>query len=78
MQVVIPYGMDAREWVDSTGDNLSSIVRPMRLDRGDQWVEWGQYVRSTLARRGILTPDSTQFNDFEEWAARFNSVIANI
>jgi len=76
VNLVDPRGLEKREWVDYTADNLSAYLRVMKIESGDQWKEWGSYARQTLFRRGIVVPDPTQFEDFEEWASRFNQIIS--
>jgi hypothetical protein len=78
VNVVDPRGMSIRDWVDSTLDLLSSFVPIMKIEKDEQWREWGNFVRLTLKRRGILVPDPSQFPEFEDWAFRFNQVIALI
>ena len=78
MITVDPRLTDTRDWLDYTGDNLSGLVRVMKVESGDQWREWGDYVRQVLRIRGILVPQPDQFNEWEEWAFRFNQAIAAV
>jgi hypothetical protein len=75
VNLVDPRGLETRDWVDYTADNLSSFVRVMKIADGSQWREWGDHVRQSLRSRGILVPQPDQFDDWEEWAIRFNQVI---
>lgn len=78
MIVVIPYGMETRDWVDRTASNLARFVSVLKIQRGDEWRVWGSHVRQVLAVKGILTPDPDEFEDWTEWASRFNQIISPI
>lgn len=77
MNVINPVGMPPREWVDASADLLADIIPIMILRTDEEWREWGYHVRQTLSVRGILIPDPDTF-EFEEWAQRFNQVIAGV
>lgn len=70
--------MPILEWIDSTADMLSGEIPLMVAQKDSDWRTWGWLVRQTFSARGILTPDPSQFLDFEEWAMRFNQVIAQV
>jgi hypothetical protein len=76
--VVDPRGLTPREWCDYTADNLSGIMSPMKVDRDEDWRRFGAYALAQIRRFGVLPPDPLQFDDFEEWAFRFNQVIAPV
>ena len=76
MNLIDPRGLEAREWLDYTGDNLASLVSIMVVSSGDDWREWGSHVRQVLTFRGILIPIPDLFEDWQEWAFRFNQAIA--
>jgi hypothetical protein len=76
VNVIDPRGLDARDWIDYTGDNLVSLVPIFRVETGDEWRRWGDYVRQVLNRRGIIVPAPEGYADWIEWAFRFNQVIA--
>jgi hypothetical protein len=78
VNTIDPRGMTPLEWVDAVADLLSGVIPFMKLDNGDQWREWGYHARQTLSLRGILTPDPSEYPDWEDWAFRFNQVITSV
>jgi hypothetical protein len=78
VNVIIPYGMDTLDWIDRTSNNLSGLVSVVKLDSGERWREWGSHVRQVLSVKGILTPDPDEFEDWTEWAARLNHILATL
>lgn len=78
MITVNPYGVPPMEWCDVTADNLSSVTQVMKINSDDEWRSFGEYILSALRRRGAVVPDPTRFGSFEEWAVRFNQVIATL
>lgn len=78
MIVVDPRGLTTTEWCDYTGDNLSRFVPVMKVASDDEWKVWGSHALNVLRRRGVSVPDPYKFPEFEEWAMRFNQLIANL
>lgn len=78
MIVVDPRGLTPRDWCDYTGDNLVQFVGIMKIDRDDQWKDWGMHALNVLRRRGYSIPDPAFYVSFEEWAMRFNQLIQNL
>jgi hypothetical protein len=76
MNVVDPRGLDPLEWVDRSTGLLIAVIPLLKLESGDQWRRWGYHVRQILSLRGILIPNPDEYQDFEDWAMRFNQVIA--
>jgi hypothetical protein len=76
--VVIPHGMDTRDWVDRTAGILAPLVSVLKIQSDDEWRTWGSHVRQVLSVKGILTPDPDEFEDWVEWASRLNQIIATL
>lgn len=73
-----PRGLTPMEWCDYTADILASIMPPMKVQDDDGWREFGAYVSASVRRVGAQTPDPYRFDDFEDWAFRFNQGIASL
>lgn len=75
MNVIRPQGMNARDWMDFTGNLLGPFVTVIRVETEDQWREWGFHIRQVLTRRGIIIPIPDQYDDWRDWAERFNQMV---
>lgn len=78
MIVVDPLGLPALEWFDSTGDNLSWIVAPMKLQDVSEWKTWARHVVQNPTIGGLSPPNPDQYDNWEEWAVRFNQTISTL
>lgn len=79
MNIIDPRGQDVGDWIDTVVDLMSAFVPVMILrDAETEWKMWGYHVRHTLRFRGILVPDPGPYDDWAEWAMRFNQTIATL
>lgn len=79
MNTVNPNGIDPRDWMDIMGRFLAPFsVSVYKVERGDQWREWGSHVRQSLVRRGIIIPIPDQYLDWRDWADAFNLVVQKL
>ena len=64
------------QWADFMFPTLESFGVPARLMDGDDWQIWasGLLALAPLAKLGV--PSAYQFDDWREWAMRFNDVIS--
>lgn len=75
MNTIKPQGLSARDWMDFTGSFLSRFsVSVLKVEREDQWREWGSHVRQALIRRGIIIPVTDPYTNWQDWADRFNQI----
>lgn len=70
-----PRGMTVIEWTDRMALPLDSMVIPERLDDPKQWREWATNILDTPNFEGQNAPNPYQFDDWREWAMRFNQVV---
>lgn len=75
--MIDPRGMrDAREWVDFVTLPLQQIgVTPRRLDDPKNWKSWAFNVVQSAHLARFNPPDPRYFDDWMEWAFRFNQVV---
>lgn len=72
---VDPRGMTVVEWADRMSLVLDSMVIPERLDNPEEWREWATNIIDTPNFEGQNVPNPYQFDDWVEWAMRFNQVV---
>lgn len=75
--MIDPRGMkDAREWADFVTIPLNSIgVTPRRLDNAENWKSWAFNLIQSAQLAGLFIPDPRFFDDWMEWAFRFNQAV---
>ena len=76
--VINPQGMGAVEWCDRTINVLVSLVRPIKLDREENWGTWALHVIQAPGIEVAPPPSPLQYSDWREWADRFNQAISNL
>jgi hypothetical protein len=71
-----PIGMDIKTWADAVVQELRRhrTTAPV-LESGQPWQEWGLRVANLPALLGFNIPNPNNFDDFYEWACRFNGAI---
>lgn len=75
MTVIDPRGMDVMEWTQRMALPLDIIGNPEQLMKPEEWREWAISISDTPTREGQNVPDPHQFDDWQEWAMRFNQVV---
>ena len=63
------------EWTDFTGAELESFGTVMRLDTPENWRDWAAHAISLGGLQAKNAPNPYQFDDWREWAERFNQVV---
>ena len=76
--LINPKHMDPLDWCDRTGSQLAPYIFPLKIENPEQWREWGEYVLRSPVIAAKKPPHPDQFERWEDWAARFNSAIANL
>jgi hypothetical protein len=67
--------MTVIEWTDRTALNLDKLVQVERLDDPEKWQDWANNILKTPNLEGQNTPNPYQFDDWMEWAMRFNQNV---
>jgi len=75
MSHIDPRGMTVTEWTDRMAAPLSTMVIPERLDDPDKWREWATNILDTPNFEGQNAPNPYQFDNWMDWAMRFNQVV---
>ena len=76
MTVIDPRGMSVVYWTDSMAYLVDKAgIIPERLDDPKKWRDWAENLLDTPTFEGQNAPDPFQFDDWEEWAMRFNQVV---
>lgn len=75
MTVLDPRYMTVIEWTDRMAQLLDPMVIPERLLEPSLWREWATNILDTPNFEGQNAPNPYQFDDWEEWAMRFNQVV---
>lgn len=70
-----PRGMDVITWTNRMTPLLDSSGPVSRLLDPNRWKEWATEVLDNLAFQGVVVPDPNQFNDWMQWAIRFNQIV---
>lgn len=75
MNIIDPRGLTAVEWCDYTADNLAGIVAPMKISGEAEWKDWARHAVQNPRLGGLNPPNPNYFEDWREWADRFNQAI---
>lgn len=70
-----PRGMTLTDWTDNMSFILDKMVLVERLDNEEEWREWATNIIDTPTFEGQNVPNPYQFDDWREWAMRFNQVV---
>jgi hypothetical protein len=70
-----PRGLLVREWCDYMVDELIGFGQAPFLQDETEWQRWGQEICKLPGIAGYNPPDPMFFNNFYDWAERFNSAV---
>ncbi len=71
-----PLGMTVIEWTDRMALPVSGTGTTIeRLDDPNEWQDWAAELLDTPNLEGQNAPNPYQFDDWREWAMRFNQVV---
>lgn len=76
--ILDPRGYDVVEWTDYLNLEMGQFGLVPRLDDEKKWREWAATVIAFPAISGHNPPNPYQFEDWREWAFRFNQVIETL
>lgn len=71
-----PRFMTVQEWTDSMIYPLVGKSSPPRLDNPEAWKSWAMHVIQSARVSRMNPPDPRHFDDWREWAFRFNQAIS--
>lgn len=72
--MIDPRGMTAIEWTDRMALLLPG-VSPLKLDPGQDWKTWARHVIQYPSISQYNPPNPDRFDDWVEWASRFNQSV---
>lgn len=75
--MIDPNFMTAIEWTDRMALLLPSI-QPLRLDRDEDWRAWATHVLQSPEISKYNPPNPEIFQEFREWASRFNQMVPTL
>lgn len=76
MTVIDPRFMTVIEWTDRMALELDKVDQLIfRLDDPDDWRSWALNILDTPNFEGQNLPDPENYDDWQEWAQRFNQVV---
>lgn len=70
-----PRYLDVVEWTDFTAPLLEKYGRLPRLDNPEFWKEWALTLIQKPSIQSCQPPDPRYFDDWREWAFRFNQAV---
>lgn len=70
-----PRGLTVKEWCDYMVDELMQYGQAPVIQDETDWQEWGQQICKLPTIAGFNPPDPRFFNNFYDWAERFNSAV---
>jgi len=70
-----PIGMTVRDWCDWMVSELRQYGLVSVLDQERNWKQWAIRVSELPGLAGLNPPDPRGFDDFYEWANRFNGAV---
>jgi hypothetical protein len=73
--IIDPRDLEVGDWTDYMGDELSGYVTPPRLDDPEQWKAWALVVVQAPGIAVSNPPDPRAFDDWREWAMRFQQAV---
>ena len=76
VRTISPGYMQLRDWADYMCQNLEHYGNLARLDREEEWQDWGATLLNIPALSGSIIPDPYQFDDWRTWAQRCNENLA--
>ena len=72
---IFPRGMTIKEWCDQNVPLLARYGQVPFLQNENSWREWGMSVNTNPQVAAFNPPDPSFFDDFYDWAERFNSAV---
>ena len=69
--------MTAVEWTDRMALLLQNI-HPLKIDREQDWRAWARHVIQSAAISQYNPPNPDFFEDWQEWAHRFNETVPTL
>jgi hypothetical protein len=70
-----PVGLSIKEWCDYMVDELVQFGQAPVLQDERDWQRWGQDICRLPGVAGFNPPNPGLFDNFYEWAERFNSAV---
>lgn len=70
-----PINLTVQEWCDFMVDELLHLGQVPFLQDETEWQRWGQEICKLPQIAAYNPPNSAYFNNFYEWAERFNSTV---
>lgn len=64
------------EWADFMFPSIEDFGVATRLMDESDWKNWASGLSSIASLASLGVPDAYQFDDWHEWAMRFNEVIS--
>lgn len=71
--MIDPRYMNVLEWTDRMAEILPFPA--VRLLDPEEWRNWARNLIQYPQISGFNPPDPDQFNDWEQWAERFNQTV---
>lgn len=75
MTVIDPRYMSVIQWTDRMALLTDPICIAERLDDPDQWQDWATNLMDSCTNEGQNIPDPFDFDNWLDWAERFNQVV---
>jgi hypothetical protein len=75
MFVIDPYGWEVVEWVDRMTPSLEPFGDVPELLAEGEWRDWARSIIQNTQIARCQPPDPGLFNDWREWACRFNQTV---
>lgn len=72
---IFPRGMAVKEWCDQNVPLLAVYGQAPFLQEESEWQQWGMSVCKNPGVAKFNPPNPLFFDDFYEWAERFNSAV---
>lgn len=73
--IIDPRGLTVTDWCDSMALQLSAVMIPEKLLAPERWQDWARNVVQVPAISAFQPPSPNGFDDWSEWAFRFNQVV---
>ena len=70
-----PYGMTVIEWTDAMAYLLDGEPPSRKLLDPENWKDWAEDLKDVANFAGQNIPNPHGFDDWFEWAQRFNSTV---
>jgi hypothetical protein len=74
---VDPFYASIEAWADETVGMLYNLSAVPRLDAPGEWIGWATDLIGLPAIAAYNPPDPKTFDDWREWAMRFNEAMTS-